>query len=177
MRIGDIRIRQLSRQRRAAVEAGEDQAAAELAERQLRLELQEWAERAANYPTDLTIKFELGRRQLAVGDLDGAIPSFQAAQRDPRRHVQALTLMGQAFARKGWYPQAAKTFAKALEEELPEDRLKELRYNLGDVQEKMGDLAAAQEQYSTVAMIDYNYKDVRQRLEAVRKRLAEKSGQ
>ena len=142
----------------------------------------EFTERSVNYPTDLGIKFELGRRQLLAGKLDEAIGSFQQAQRDPRRHLRAMNYLGQSFAAKGWYTEAAETFEKALEEEMGEDRAKEIRYNFGDVVEKIGDgrhsaaekmaqYEKARDQFSAVAQIDYGYKDVRTRVENLRKKI------
>jgi tetratricopeptide (TPR) repeat protein len=173
MRIGDVRIRQMSRRFRALREAGDMAGAQEHARRQLAFELDEFTERVANYPTDLALKFELGRRQFLSGMLDEAIASLQQAQRDPRRSLHARSLIGQAFTRKGWYREAAETFERALESEMTEERAKELRYFLGDVLDQMGELAQAQKQFSIVAQIDYNYKDVRTRLEDIRKKLKE----
>jgi tetratricopeptide (TPR) repeat protein len=176
MRIGDIRIRQMARQRRKALSEGDKEGAAELARRQLEFELQEFAERAGNYPTDRALKYELGRRELAVGRYDDAIASLQEAREDPRRRIMALNYLGQAFAKKGWHREAAETYEKALGSEIPEERIKELRYNLGSVLEQMNELSRAQDEFSTVAQIDYTYKDVRERLEGVRRKLAEQSG-
>ncbi len=170
MRIGDIRIKQMTRRYRELLSEGDKAAAAEQAKRQLEFELEEYGERAVNYPTDLRIKFELGRRQLIAGQLDEAIASLQQAQRDPRRHAQALNYLGQAFAKKGWLREAAETYERALDAELPEARVKELRYNLGDVLEQMDELDRAQDEFSAVAQIDYNYKDVRDRLEGIRQK-------
>ena len=175
-RIGDVRIRQMTRKRRDALAAGDREAAAELARQQLRFELGEFAERAASYPTDMALKYELGRRQLAVGQVDDAIGSLQQAQRDPRRRVVAMNLLGQAFEKKQWYREAAETLAKALESEMTEELAKELRYNLGSVLEKMGDLQRARDEFSRVAQMDYNFKDVRHRLEAIRKKLVGPQG-
>jgi len=171
MRIGDIRIRQMSRRYRNLLASGDKAAATEQARNQLAFELAEFTERAANYPTDLAIKFELGRRQFLTGQLDEAIASLQQAQRDPRRAIRARSLIGQAFSKKGWHREASETFERALASEMPEERAKELRYFLGDVLDKMGDLAKAQKQFSIVAQIDYNYRDVRQRIEDLRKRI------
>jgi tetratricopeptide (TPR) repeat protein len=173
MRIGDVRMRQMTRRYRRLVEQGEKEAAAEQARKQLVFELEEFAERAINYPTDLGIKYELGRRQFLAGKLDEAIASFQQARRNPRQQVSALNYLGQTFARKGWYHEAADTFAKALELEMPEERIKEIRYSYGDALEHMGEHKSAEEQFSEVAQLDYNYKDVRQRLEALRKKVGD----
>lgn len=175
MRIGDIRIKQMTRRYHALMTRDEKDAAAEHRVRQLAFELEEYVERAANYPTDLAIKYELGRRQYLSGKLDDAIGSLQQAQRDPRRHVQSLLLLGQAFAKKGWNREASETFERALQTELTEDRAKEVRYYLGDVLERLGENAKAQEQFSQVAQLDYNYRDVRDRLESIRKKLDAKA--
>jgi tetratricopeptide (TPR) repeat protein len=173
MRIGDIRIRQMSRRFRQMRDSGDTAGATEQAKRQLAFELDEYKERCANYPTDLGLKFEMGRRQFLSGLYDEAIASLQTAQRDPRRGLRARSLIGQAFVKKGWLGMAVETFEKALELEATEEFTMELRYFLGDVLDNMGQFERAQEQFSTVAQIDYNYRDVRQRIENIRTRLSE----
>ncbi len=168
MKIGDIKMRQMTRRYRKLRDEGDKKAMGEQLKNQLAFELEEYAERAVNYPTDLSIKYELGRRQLLAGQYDEAIASLQQAQRDPKRHVAALNLLGQAFARKGWHREAAETYERALDTEMSEDRAKEVRYNLGDCLEKMGETEKAQQQFSEVAQVDYNYRDVRQRLDKLR---------
>ena len=172
MRVGDIKIRQMTRRYRKLLAEGDKPAAAEHARNQLEFELGEYAERAANYPTDLVVKYELGHRLFLAGRLDEAIAALQQAQRDPRRHVRALNLLGLAFQKKKWYHEAAETFEKAIQAELVEDQAKEIRYNLGDAYEQMGQFEKAQEQFSHVAQLDYNFKDVRARLESARKKLS-----
>ena len=171
MRIGDIKMRQMTRRYRKLVEQGDKQKVTDQLRLQLAFELEEYTERAANYPTDMSIKYELGRRQLLAGKYDDAISSLQQAQRDPKRHLMALNFLGQAFAKKQWFQEASETYERALQAEMPETRIKELRYNLGDCLEKMDRLKEAQHQFSEVAQIDYNYKDARQRLENVRKKI------
>jgi len=171
-KIGDIKIRQMTRRYHKLVSQGDKQAAADHRLKQLEFELQEYTERAVNYPTDLGVKFELGRRQYLAGKLDDSISSLQQAQRDPRRHTQAMTILGQAFAKKGWYREASETYQRALEGDISEDRAKELRYSLGDVLEKMAKLPEAQEQFSMVAQLDFNFRDVRERLDTVRKKIS-----
>lgn len=178
MRIGDVRIRQRKRRYNKLVAAGQREAAVEYARKQLEFDLAEYGERAVNYPTDLAIRYELGRRQFIAGKLDEAIASFQQAQRDPRRHVTAMLLLGQAFSRKGWLPEARETYEKILETEMTEDRRKEVLYSLADATEKMGEAKAdaelfrkAMDYFSRLAQMDYNYKDVRQRLENLRTRI------
>jgi len=173
LRIGDIRIRQMARRFRQLQDDGDTDAATEQAKRQLAFELDEYQERCANYPTDLGLKYELGRRQFLAGKYDDAISSLQTAQRDPRRALRARSLIGQAFVKKGWFREAAETFEKALLAESTEEFTKELRYFLGDVREQMGELEKALEQFSSVAQLDYTYRDVRERVESIRKNLDE----
>jgi len=176
MQIGDIKMRQEARRYRALTAGGDKEGAAQQLQKLLAFELDEYTERAENYPTNLAIKYELGRRQFLAGNYDDAVGSFQQAQRDPKRHLQALNYLGQTFAKKGWLREAADTYKKALDGDLTEARAKDIRYSYGDVLEKMGDLTAAQDEFSEVAQIDFNYKDVRERLESVRQQLDAQGG-
>jgi len=169
-RAGDIKIKQMTRRYRTLLEQGDKATAQEQARKQLAFELEEYRDRAQNYPTDLNIKYELGRRLLLAGQLDDAIAALQQAQREPRRAVAALTLLAQAFIRKEWFREGKDTLLRALDEhEMSETREKEIRYLLGDVLERMEEFDAASEQFSQVAQMDYNYKDVRDRLDKLRK--------
>ncbi|MBT3198692.1 MAG: hypothetical protein HN350_02150 [Phycisphaerales bacterium] len=174
LRIGDIKIKQMTRRYRKLVKVGDTDAAKKQLRAQLAFELEEYKERSINYPTDLKLKFELGRRQYLAALYDDAISSLQQAQRDPRHHLASMSYLGQAFEAKGWMREATETYTKALEGEMSEEKSKDLRYNLGNVQEKMGDLDGAREQFSTVAQADFNYKDVRKRLDAVNSAISEK---
>ena len=171
MQIGDIRMRQETRRYRNLVAGGDKDAAAQQLQKLLAFELDEYTERAANYPTNLVITYELGRRQFLAGNYDDAVGSFQKAQRDPKRHLQALNYLGQTFAKKGWLQEAADTYKRALEGDLTEARARDIRYSYGDVLEKMGKLEAARDEFSEVAQIDFSYRDVRDRLESVRQQL------
>jgi tetratricopeptide (TPR) repeat protein len=169
MRIGDIRIRQMTRKWRELKAAGDESGALQLARQQLAFELEEFAERVVNYPTDLAMKYELGRRQFLAGRFDDAIGSMQVAQNDPRRRLKALAILGQAFSKKGLKQEAVDTFRRALEGDVREADQKDLRYFLGDALEAIGDLQGAAAQFSLVAQMDYQYKDASKRLENLRK--------
>ena len=132
-------------------------------------ELGVYAERAKNYPTDLGVKYELGTRMLIAGRLDDAIASLQQAQRDPKRRISAMTYLGQAFEKKGWHREAVETYQKALESSPSEGRAKEIHYNLAESLAAMGEKAKALEHFSIVAQMDYNFRDARNKVEALRK--------
>ncbi|HDY66090.1 MAG TPA: tetratricopeptide repeat protein [Phycisphaerae bacterium] len=177
MRVGEIRIRQMSRQFRKLREAGDNEGATNLAREQLEFETAEYAERAENYPTDLSIKYELGRRLFLSGKYDDAIGILQQAQRDPRHFVTAMNYLGQGFMKKNWWQEAIETFDKVLAKDLTERRAIDVRYNLALCYEQMNNLQMAQKQFSQVAQIDFNYKDARTRLEAVRKKIEQSDSQ
>ena len=144
-----------------------------LAKEQLQFELKIFKERVEQYPTDLNLKYEYGRRLFASGKLDDAIGMLQQAQRDPKRRIQAMTLLGQSFDKMGWYPQAVDTYSRALESELTEERAKDLRYSLGCALRAMGEKEKALEQFSQVAQVDFTYRDVRKQIEDLRKEMSE----
>ena len=114
---------------------------------------------------------ELGRRQLMVGQIDQAIGSLQQAQRDPKRRISALTYLGEAFGKKGWHREAVETYQRALEHEPPESRAKDIHYSLAQSLVAMGEKAKALDHLSTVAQMDYNFRDVREQIETLRKEI------
>ena len=168
MRIGDVRVRQRTRRIRLLKEAGKDEEVLKERRALLAFELEEYAERTVNYPTDLSLRYELGKRQYIAGKIDDAIGSLQRASNDPRRKLQAMLYLGRAFAKKGWLREAAQTYDEALKGDVPELRTKELLYELGSVLEKTDDLDGAESALSRLAQIDYQYKDVRDRLDKIR---------
>ena len=171
LRMDDIRIRQLRRAVSAAKDAGDKDAYRKAVIEQLKFELGCYAERAVEYPTDYGIKYELGLRQLKAGQVDNAIGNLQQAKRDAKRRVRALNLLGLAFHKKDLYSMAVENFQQALGFEPGEERVKELRYNLAKSLEAMGEKAKALDQFSDVAQMDYNYRDVRDCIERIRKEL------
>jgi tetratricopeptide (TPR) repeat protein len=189
VRIGDIKMRQLKRHLRNAkldaqrqTDPKAQQAAhdrlRQLADEQLRFELKEFTERVKNYPTDMRVRHELGLRQFAVGDNDAAITSFQEAKADPKVRPWAMRYLGEAFLRKEWADEAMDTFRAAIEiHPLTDDRLAlELRYELTRALELKGrkerDAAAIAEAVkvaSQIAQTDFNYRDIRQVVDRLRK--------
>ena len=189
MQVGDIKMKQYARRLRALrkkyeeahVEATrqklqEDYQA--LRQEQLAFELAEFEERVKNYPTKMDFRFHLGLRQFARGDVDQAIASFQEAKSDPKNRAQAMRYLGEAFFRKHWYDEANDTFNEALKAHpTPDDRLGlDLRYfkmmALEAKARRERNLHVAAEALkvaSQIAQTDYNFRDVRQHIEVLRK--------
>lgn len=188
VKAGDVRLKQFNRVLRQLQEkanAGDEQARAKLHDglkKRLAFELQEFGERAQNYPTDLKLKFELGKRQYQAGQFDDAIGNFQQATSEPKSRSAAHLYLGRCFVQKQWMDEAINTLEKGIELHAEsDDRLgKELRYDLMSVRmdaaraNKDLDLAKqAQELASELLQIDINYKDIREKMDEARKLVEE----
>ncbi|MBN1846455.1 MAG: tetratricopeptide repeat protein [Sedimentisphaerales bacterium] len=179
-RSGTIKIKQIRRKIRQCQEqineSGADDALTEqleeLTRQQLAAELEHYQLCVNNYPTDLGLKYELGRRLLQAGKYDDAIPVFQKSRTDPRHRLASLNHIGQCFFYKEWYADAVDTFQQALEAvETSEDSMaKELRYNLGRAYEADGKIDEAVQCYRKIAQIDFTYRDVKERIDMLRKK-------
>ena len=180
---GDIRMRSLVRQVRAAravAETGGDEAKTtyeELQKQRLAFELQEYRDRSAHYPTDNTLKFELGKRLYATKQFDEAIAALQQAKADPKARVAANMYLGSAYMQRGWLDEAVGTLRTGLEAHPnPDDKLGlELRYLLMDAlaqqAKKNNDARAAKEAVtlaSGILQTDISFRDIKQKLDALR---------
>lgn len=187
---GDIRIRQAKRRaaearlnaRNAPPDSPQARAAEEAARQLLDLEIEELKLRVEAYPTDLGLRYELGRRYFARGEYEEAIAHFQESQHDAKYRLQTLNMMAQAFHRMGWTDEAVTTFRKALElaGDATSEILLELRYGLMEAlmarAVQAQDLAAAEEAdrlASSIAIQQINFRDIRAKRDAIKKILAE----
>lgn len=178
VRADDIRMRQFRRQARTLVaQSKEDpengllrQRAAELADNMRQLELAVFKERVENYPTDLGTRFEYGVRLFQAARHDDAIPMLQGAQTDPRNRQRCRLYIGRCFFAKGYHSQAIEVLTQALgEHEIKEDEIgREMHYWLGRASEESGDAKAALKTFGQIIQWDYNYKDVRRRIDKLR---------
>ena len=185
-RIGEIRMRgsrRKVRQLRARLKAApDDEQLSEEYKRTLKEhlegELAHFQDSAKNYPTDMRLRYEVGRRLLQLGRYDDAIPALQEGQRDPKNHLRALSLLGQCFFRKKWYSDAIDVYSRALENpDVAAGTIgKELQYYLGRAYQDAGQREEAAKAYSLVAQADFLYKDVRKRLDRLRSQKQDQSG-
>ncbi len=168
-RAEDIRIRQLTRKARNLAKAGNEEALKMHKAEQLKFELGVYKDRVAQYPTDLRLKFEYGVRLFNAGRYDDAIPFFQTARSDPKNRAACEMYLGRCFYRKTFYSQAIETLSAAIEgqEFGGEEISKGLHYWLGRAQEDSGDAVNAKKTYGKILQMDYNYRDVRVRLEGL----------
>lgn len=178
-RCGELRLRQMRRQIRHLQAQLEEQPADSqskncleaLTDEMARFELEQLRLCVENYPTDLRAKYEYGVCLMQNNRYDDAIPFFQEARKDPRHTATALNRMGMCFLAKEWMEDAVDIFGQAIKaHEIPDDAVgKELRYNLGRSYEQLGRVQEALDLYRKIAQVDYAFKDVRQRVDKLRK--------
>lgn len=180
----EIRMRRLRRQlmplREQAKASGADaevKAKYEAGKRKLvDMETEIFEERVQNYPTDLTAKYELGRRYFEGGRFEDAIGQFQKAQGASGIGNRVRNYLAQSFSAMGWLDEAEDTYREAVQNH-PTDNDElgmELRYGLMDVLgRKAADskhLDAAKEAFklaSSIAIQQINYRDIRERREVL----------
>jgi len=169
-RADDIRMKQLGRAVRAASKVGDAEALKKAQIAQLRFELGVFKERTERFPTDQRLKFEYAVRCFRAGQVDEAIPMFQSARSDPKNRSACGLFLGRCFFKKGYHSQAVSTLQQAVaqHEYRDDETAKSLNYWLGRAQEAAGDLAEAQKTYGNLLELDYNYRDVRDRLDGLR---------
>ena len=166
-------LRRHARKSRASLEVDQeakgtlDAATKEL----LAAELEHYKLCSENYPTDLRLKYEYGVRLMRNQRYDEAIPVLQEVRKDPRHKIPAMNKVGLCFFVKGWFNDAIDIFKEAIEayEIKDNDIAKELRYNLARAYEQEGVTEEALELYRRLAQIDYSYKDVKMKVDKLRK--------
>ena len=188
---GDIQIqlarRSLAHAKQIAEKKPDDvdaQARVESLHKELdRVELAELELRVQNYPTDLQLKFLLGKKLFELGRFDDSIQYFQEAQGDSKNRAMVLYYMGRAFSNlSGWESEAITTLRRAITE-LVDDRGElalELRYYLmaalmvkASRERERNSAEEADELAAGIAMERFSYRDIREKRAEIKKLLDE----
>jgi tetratricopeptide (TPR) repeat protein len=130
-----------------------------------------------NYPTNLGLKFQLGKRLHAAGQHNEAIGLFQKAEEDPQHRREVLRYKAEAFLAIEWPDEAVTTYREALKG-IPDEGSElamETKYGLMcALQEKAGkdrELDPAEEAdrlASEIAMKRFDYRDIVDRRKAIK---------
>jgi tetratricopeptide (TPR) repeat protein len=178
LRIGQIRLNQLSRHERSL----RQQIAQNPSDENLKREYQDFAkdradqelaiyqEAAENYPTDSSLRYNVGIRLFQLGKYQEAIPIFQQTRNDPKFRTDATTYLGRAFLDANYLDEAVDTLRDLIEAyELKGDpKSIEMTYWYGRALEQKGDVQSALKAYSQVAQWNFNYRDVQARIKRLR---------
>lgn len=158
----DHQIEQLDQQSPDYTEQAEKLKAEKLA-----YQLAECQKRVERFPTDLSIRFEMGVLYFQAGKTGEATKEFQKAQGNPNKRIASMNYLAQCFAKRKILDLAASTLEDAIREKtLFDDEKKELIYNLGSVLETMGKKEDAIEQFKQIYKVDTSYRDVEARVDA-----------
>ena len=129
--------------------------------------IDEYTRRVAAHPTEAGLRFELGKAHYESDQIEDAIKQLQQAKTDARRKSEAGYYLGLCFGMKKKIYQLAIKELEAAREDLfeMEGLKKDITYLLGRLHEAAKKGAKALAEYSAIAEVDYNFKDVTQRME------------
>lgn len=159
------------REKAEASGIAEDLAKVEDRERRLKdAEISEYQERVEKYPTDLRIKFELGKRLFNLDRYDDAIPVLQDALDDARNKAVTSHLIGICFFKQEWFEEANDSLRIAVEtyELKDDDTHLGMRYDLMEALAAQAadqdDLEIADEAFTIargIAMKKLNFREIK----------------
>ncbi len=138
------------------------------------------------YPTDLSRRFDLGKKLYQMGRYESAIEQFQEAKADAKNRANVLHYLGLSFLKITLNDEAIQTLRQALEmHHTPDDAIgMELRYALMEAlfaraseASQLGDAEEANKLAAGIMIQQISYKDIRARREEIRQLVAQlKSG-
>jgi tetratricopeptide (TPR) repeat protein len=124
-------------------------------------------ERVARNPTDLQLRFELGKDLFNAGDFREAVPELQRARQNPHARLKAINLLGRCYGELDMLDLAVKQLEEGSKEMLSMDAMKkEMVYNLGLVYERMDEQEKSLACMKQIYEVDYGYRDVARRVES-----------
>ncbi len=163
-KVDDCSLRQMETQVEAAVKAN-DPKLKDLQLAQLKLIISSFERRVADRPTDMGLRFELGKAYYKGTLTDKAIGEFQQSVKDPKRKTESHYYLGRAFQKKKMFDMADKQYAFAEVDVLSQDRKLDIYYNRMLCNAEAGNKEKAIEIGKQIMEIDITYKDVAERVE------------
>jgi len=118
--------------------------------------------RVERYPNNLQYRFHLADRYRILGRYGDAISEYQAARNDPKYRGVCVLALGQCFTKIKKYRLAMRHYEEAIEE-IPDrdaDNKKKALYLAGKLAVAMRDVDNGERHLSTLAGLDFGYKDV-----------------
>ncbi len=174
----DSQIRQLRQQHaKAHKEAGQSgtEEAQQRAEKLLRelnaKELEFCQNRVKRYPTNLGFRYDLGVRYQGTRQYKEAIAEYQQARNDPRHRGLCILRSGQCFQQIKQFKLAMTHYESAIQE-IPDrdsDNKKLALYLAGRLATALKQLDVGERHLTTLAGMDFNYRDVPQLLDKIAK--------
>ncbi|MCX5658492.1 MAG: hypothetical protein NTW19_02070 [Planctomycetota bacterium] len=141
-------------------------------------ELDEFTERVKAYPSDMDARFRMGELLYIFKKYEEAIAAFQTTRLAPKYRPQSCEYLGRCFLTQGWADEAIQALRDGIESyNRSDDKLGlDLRFRLMAALEasarKNRDLEMAREAVkwgSQVLQANINHRDIKARMEALRK--------
>jgi tetratricopeptide (TPR) repeat protein len=136
----------------------------------LRLEIEMYAMRAEQFPTDANVRLELGRRLKQAGNYSGAVNVLEEAIKLDPGLAAALVELGECRQHLRQFEQALESYQRAIsvaEKGSLEDVLL-ARYRAGVLAAAMGRLDFAMGLFEAILAVRPGYRDVEGRLATIR---------
>lgn len=128
--------------------------------------IQDAAACVERYPNDNQYKFLYGQLLYQQGEYDQAIPLFQKSRNHPKVRHEALHHLSLCYKEKGIFDIAAETLREPIADmPLMNEQKKVMLYDLGLIYEQMDRDDDAKDCFKQIYMIDYEYRDVADRIE------------
>jgi tetratricopeptide (TPR) repeat protein len=137
--------------------------------------------RVQRYPNNLLFKYDLGYRLMRLKRFDEAIRELQVAKNDPRKKGACMLVLGECFQQVKQPDLAMKHYEAAIQE-IPDreaESKKKAMYRAGCLalalylhspdKTNTHNLDTARKYLTTLAALDFNYKDVSKLLDKIAK--------
>jgi tetratricopeptide (TPR) repeat protein len=121
--------------------------------------------RVADRPTDMGLRFELGKAYYIGTMNDKAISEFQQSVKDPKKKSQSHLFLGKAFQKKKMFDMAEKQYILAEQDVLSQEIKLDIMYNRAKCFAEAGKLPAAIEMGNRIIEIDINFRDIAELIE------------
>jgi tetratricopeptide (TPR) repeat protein len=134
----------------------------------IKREIEIFTKRVERYPADMRMKYELAQRFIRLKKWAPAISLLQQSVKDTRISSDALVALGKCFFADGKKELAKRQFVKALPNLSPDEKpliYKEAHYLLARLYEESKEREKAEDHYSEILAVDYDYRDTLKRLE------------
>jgi tetratricopeptide (TPR) repeat protein len=132
-------------------------------------ELEIFAARVQRTPGQVVHRFEWGQRLMRAGRYQEAIAALQAARGDIRHKGRIELALGDCFRAVGKDRLALANYqaAVAQAQERDDETKKEAHYQVGELAVELGELDLAERHLTVLAEMDFSYRDVASKLEAI----------